>query len=190
MSLFSFLFKHRPINAGLNTPERIYLQSADTHASRGEEALASGDLEKALLEFKYSVIADSQACREPNARALVHLKGPVLGPLNIKRTTRGQSLVERSVRAQEKGKHAKAVRMLTQAIDLCPIAAVPAFGLRGKSYRVLGRFKEAICDLTIAVAYAPKLAEAYEERSMAYESLGDRESARRDREKVRSILAR
>ena len=61
MSLWSKLFGRKPINAGLNRPERIYLESADVHVLRSEEALAQRDLEKALLEFKYAVIADNQA---------------------------------------------------------------------------------------------------------------------------------
>jgi len=190
MGILASLFRRRPINSGLNTPEHIYLQSAQVHVSRGEEALRKGDLEKALLEFKYAVIADNIAGRQnPNPKALSHLKGPVLGPLNIKRTTKGQSLVERAVQAQQQGDHRRVVKLVTEAIDLCPIVAVPGYALRGKSYLALGKFKEAIADLTIALAYAPNLAEAYADRAKAHEALGDNESAGKDQEKARTILA-
>jgi len=173
----------RPINGGLNSAERIHLESAEVHVRRGEEAIERSDLETAVLEFKYAVIAEGK-----NATALRHLRGSVLGPLNAKRTTRAQSLFERAHKAQSRGNHRHAVSLLTEAIDLCPIAAVPSFAFRGKSNLALGRYEEAAADFSIAISYAPNVAEAYAERAEAYEALGSGQAARQDREKARALM--
>ncbi|MBM3475442.1 MAG: hypothetical protein FJX75_19430 [Armatimonadetes bacterium] len=187
MGILGSLFRRPSPNLGLNTPDHIYLESADVHVARGEEALHSGDLDKALIEFKYAVIADNEVGRQ-NPKALSHLKGPVLGPLNIKRTTKGQSLMARALEAQQRGDHSRAVKLATEAMGLCPMAEIPCYGLRGKSYVALSRFQEAVADLTIAIAYAPNVAEFYAARATAHEALADSESARRDREKTCTLL--
>ena len=181
MTLLRLLFGRRPINAGLNMPDRIYLQAADVHLARGQKALDCGDHEKALLEFKYAVIASNEAGRS-NPTALAHLKGPVLGPLNIRRTTKAQSLLDEGTNAQGRGDHRLAVKLLTEAIDLCPVAAVPSFTLRGKSYLALGKHREAIEDLSIGLAYCPSMAEGYTQRALAYDAIGDKAAASRDRD--------
>ena len=179
MGIFDKLFGEKKINAGLNTPDKIYLENAEVHFKRGEEALARNDLEKALLEFKYVVIAQPQ-----HVKALNYLRGERLGPLNVKRTTKAQSLFDEGRAGSEKAStpddYNKAVSLFTEAINLCPIAAVASFGFRGKAFLNLGKHKEAIDDFSIALQYTPKVAAYYFDRGQAYLKLGKKSEAKKD----------
>lgn len=193
MNPFSALFGPRRINAGLDTPDRLYMENSDTHVKRGEDALQRGDLERAVLEFKYAVIANNVgAIASANQEevmlgppiALEHLRGPTLGPLNAKRTTKAQALLDDGMTCFQNGRYEKAVRLFTKAINLCPMSACPSFCFRAKCYLELSRYREAIDDLTIALKYAPNNIEAYVDRARAYEALGDTDAAQRDRDKA------
>jgi tetratricopeptide (TPR) repeat protein len=170
-----FFGGEKKINAGLNRPDKIYMEDAETHFKRGEEALARNDLEKALLEFKYAVMA-----RPEHKGALSYLRGAKLGPLNIKRTTEGQSLFNEGRGSLERGDYKKAITLFNQAINLCPIAAVASFLFRGKAFLKSARYQEAIEDFSIALRYSPRVAEAYFERGQAYLKTGNNEAAKKD----------
>lgn len=181
LGVVSFAFKRRgeKINAGLNTPEKIYLESAEVHYKRGEEALARNDLDKAILEFKYVIIAQPQ-----HEKALAHLRGKRLGPLNTKRTTRGVALFDEGEASLKRGDYNRAILLFTNAINVCPVAAVASFGFRGKALLMASKYKEAIDDFSIAVQYTPKVAEYYFNRGHAYLKLGKKSEARKDFKKT------
>ena len=170
----------KKINAGLNTPNKIYLENSEVHIKRGEEALARNDLEKSLLEFKYAVIYSSCKGHPPNERAVNYLRGEKLGPLNVKRTTKAQSLFDEGSASLEKRDYHNAITMFNKAINLCPIAAVPSFMFRGKALLMVGRYQEAIDDFSIALQYTPKVAEGYFDRGQAYHKIGNNAAARKD----------
>jgi len=182
MGIFNWLFKGKRINDGLNTPTKIYLESyglrgAEVHFKRGEEALARNDLEKALLEFKYAVIAHPE-----HEGALRYLRGDRLGPLNVKRTTNAQSLFDEGMALLERKEYEKAISCFDKAINLCPIAAVASFFLRGKALLAAGRYQEAIDYLSIGLQYSPKVADGYYDRGQAYLKLGKKSEAKKDSE--------
>jgi len=180
MGIFGRLFKGKRINDGLNTPTKIYLESyglrgAEVHFKRGEEALARNDLEKALLEFKYAAMAHPE-----HEGALRYLRGDRLGPLNVKRTTNAQSLFDEGMALLERKEYKKAISCFDKAINLCPIAAVASFCFRGKAFLAMGRYQEAIDDLSISLQYSPKVAEGYYDRGKAYIKLGKKSEAKKD----------
>jgi tetratricopeptide (TPR) repeat protein len=107
--------------------------------------------------------------------------------LNTERTTKAQSLLDQGKHAHEQGEHTRAVALLSEAINLCPVAAIPSFALRGKSHLALGHLAESVSDLTVAIAYSPRLSEAYEARGKAFELLGEHQSAQRDAESANSM---
>lgn len=182
MAIFNRLFKDKKINDGLNTPTKIYLESygargAEVHFKRGEEALARNDLEKALLEFKYAVIAHPE-----HKGALRYLRGERLGPLNVKRTTNAQSLFDEGMALLERKEYEKAISCFDKAINLCPIAAVASFCFRGKAFLATGIYQEAIDDFSICLKYSPRVAEGYFDRGQAYLKLGKKSAAKKDLE--------
>jgi len=184
MGTSSWLFKEKKINDGLNTPTKIYLESygtrgAEVHFKRGEEALARNDLEKALLEFKYAMIAYPE-----HKGALRYLRGEKLGPLNVKRTTSAQSLFNDGMALLDRKEYKKAISCFDKAINLCPIAAVASFCFRGKAFLATGRYQEAIDDLSISLKYSPNMAEGYFDRGQAYLKLGKKSEAKKDFEMV------
>ena len=170
----------KKINAGLNTPNKIYLENSEVHIKRGEEALSRNDLEKALLEFKYAVVYSSCQGHPPNERAVNYLRGKKLGSLNVERTTNAQSLFDEGSASLEKRDYHKAITMFNKAINLCPIAAVPSFMFRGKALLMAGRYQEATDDFSIALQYTPKVAEGYFDRGQAYHKVGNSTAARKD----------
>lgn len=174
------IFREKKINAGLNKPDKIYLENSEVHIKRGEEALARNDLEKAVLEFKYAVIYGSCQGQPLNERAVNYLRGRKLGSLNAKRTTEAQSLFDQGRAYLERRDYNKAITLFDKAINLCPIAAVASFLFRGKAFLMVGRYQEAIDDLSIALQYAPKVAEAYFDRGQAYLKVGNSTAARKD----------
>lgn len=174
------IFKKEKINAGLNIPDKIYLENSEVHIKRGEEALARNDLERAVLEFKYAVIYSSCQGQPPNERAVNYLRGRKLGSLNMKRTNEAQSLFDEGRACLERRDYNKAITLFNKAINLCPIAAVASFLFRGKAFLMAARYQEAIDDLSIALQYTPKVAEAYFDRGQAYLKVGNSTAARKD----------
>lgn len=180
MGIFNWLFKGKRIDDGLNMPDKIYLESyglkgAEVHFKRGYEALARNDLEKALLEFKYAVIAYPE-----HEGSLRYLWGDMLGPLNVKRTTKAQSLFDEGMALLERKEYEQAISCFDEAINLCPIAAVASFCFRGKAFSATGRYQEAIDDFSISLQYSPKIAEGYYDRGQAYLKLGMKSEAKKD----------
>lgn len=175
MGFFEGIFGEKKINAGLNRPDKTYMEDAEVHFKRGEETLARNDLEKALLEFKYAVMAQPE-----HKGALSYLRGEKLGHLNVKRTTKGQSLFEEGKGSLERGDYKKAITLFNKAINLCPIAGVASFVFRGKAFLMAARYREAIEDFSIALQYSPRVAEAYFERGQAYLKIGNNETATKD----------
>ena len=170
----------KKINDGLNTPDKIYLESyglngAEVHFNRGYEALARNDLENALLEFKYAVIAYPE-----HEGSLRYLRGDMLGPLNVKRTTKAQSLFDEGMALLERKEYEQAISCFDKAINLCPIAAVASFCFRGKAFLATGRYQEAIDDFSISLQYSPKIAEGYYDRGQAYLKLGMKSEAKKE----------
>jgi tetratricopeptide (TPR) repeat protein len=91
----------------------------------------------------------------------------------------------------ELGKNSEALRALKQAVYLVREQALDAEGKPNPNspspvalhyalslaYQRLGRYQEAIKELTVVVALNPKLAEAYYGLAVAYIGMGDRRSA-------------
>lgn len=175
-----FFEREQKINAGLNTPNKIYLENSKVHIKRGEEMLTRNDLERALLEFKYAVIYSSSQGQSPNERAVNYLRGEKLGSLNMKRTNEAQSLFDKGRACLERRDYNKAITLFSKAINLCPITAVPSFAFRGKALLMTNRNQEAIDDFSIVLQYAPNVAEGYFNRGQAYLKVGNSKAARKD----------
>ena len=57
---------------------------------------------------------------------------------------------------------------------------------RGKSYRELGQFDEAVTALTKSIQLAPDVPASYEDRAKAYRDLGDEARAVKDEARPKS----
>jgi tetratricopeptide (TPR) repeat protein len=78
-----------------------------------------------------------------------------------------------------KGQYAKAIELLTRAIETRP-NFYDAFVHRGIAYLESGNAKEALADLSTAIQGDPKNALSYYNRSIAFMELGDSDSALSD----------
>lgn len=112
---------------------------------------------------------DGPELRFPEPEDTRELSGTEVGVL----TERGHRLRERR-RAYD-----MALDVYTRAIELKPDYAI-ARGSRGDTFRLLGRYAEALADLNRAIELKPDFPEAYASRGLTYYALGRDEQARAD----------
>jgi tetratricopeptide (TPR) repeat protein len=80
---------------------------------------------------------------------------------------------------------AEALSSYTRAIEL----GSGAPGLRGWTYHLLGRDKEALQDLSTAIELNPRVADAYHKRAAIFAKLNEAEKAREDQETASKLEA-
>lgn len=84
------------------------------------------------------------------------------------------------------GEYDKAIADFTKAIEMGFSPAGAHLG-RGKALVIKGIYQEAVKDLSLAIQMDPRAAEAYKFRMTAYEKLGDKEKAAKDKEALRKM---
>ena len=90
-----------------------------------------------------------------------------------------QSIVPRAIEAAEAGDHIRAIELLTEAIEEDPGSAFAHFK-RGNSFRLLGRYEEAILDYSRAMELQPGIPDSWVNRGICHDELGKYDRARSD----------
>ena len=91
-----------------------------------------------------------------------------------------RALTERGHRLRETRRaYDIALDVYTRAIEVKPDYVI-ALGSRGDTFRLLGRYAEALADLTRAIELKPDFPEAHASRGLTYHALGRDEEARAD----------
>jgi tetratricopeptide (TPR) repeat protein len=132
----------------------LFAGVALANVSMGSHAADSGDLEGALKKYEAALIYNPTMADAHVGRGAVYL---------------GQKKVH------------DAVREFDQALELDPKSS-KAYHNRGQANLVRLDFKSALADFTKAIELRPDEASSFHERAKAYDGLGDKAKAQKDRE--------
>jgi len=161
------------------------------------QLLAQGRYRDALAYYDKSIGLDAGYAQAYVDRGgvylLLHQPDKALGDLSKAISLNpdsAEAYLNRGGAYGELKQYQKAIEDCTRAISLSatnPVAAAGAYANRGESYVEVGQNEKAIDDLTKAIASHPKPAEAYYYRAMAYEKLGKKDLASKDRAKAKEL---
>ncbi len=166
---------------------------AQPHLANGIAYHQAGDLYRAIESYSQALDID------PKFAAALHLRGKAFaGMQDIRRGISDQTkairlqpkfveaLMDRGIALHTTGNYDGAISDFSRVIKLTKDAN--ALFLRGQSYLGKSDLRKAVADFTKVIKLAPGVAEAYQQRALAYAKMGDAERAQADYDRACAML--